>query len=77
VKAGGQPTVVQPPPWTVAGCALTGTTAPPCVTAQWTTAATRVLSNKQPLLLFDSQTLTAPSGQKLLVTQTQARVKGT
>ena len=76
VKAGGQPTVVQPTPWTIAGCSLTGTTAPPCVTAQWTTAATRVFSNKQPLLLFDSLALCAPSGLKLLVQQTQPRVKG-
>jgi hypothetical protein len=76
VKADRQPTVVQPPPWTVAGCSLTGTTAPPCVTAQWITVATRVFSNKQPLLLFDSQSTAMPSGLKLMVQQTQARVKG-
>jgi hypothetical protein len=77
VKAGGQPTVVQPPPWTIAGCALTGTNMPPCVTAQWAVAAARVFSNKQPLLLFDSTGMTTPPALKLLIQQTQARVKGT
>jgi hypothetical protein len=77
VKAGGQPTVLMPTPWTVAGCALTGTNAPPCTTAQWMTGSTRVLSGGQPLLLQDSQSLCAPSGTKLLVMVTQTRAKGT
>jgi hypothetical protein len=34
VKVGGQPVVTQSAPYTVAGCGLTGTPSPPCVTAQ-------------------------------------------
>jgi hypothetical protein len=46
----------------------------PCVTAQWTTAATRVTSNGQPLLLLDSQATCVPTGTPLIVAGTQTRV---
>lgn len=77
VLVGGQPTVTQSGPYVVAGCAF----APPagngpCVTAQWVTAALRVTSNGQPLLLQDSQSVCAPTGTPLTVVVTQARVKG-
>lgn len=75
VKVSGQPVVTQPPPWTVSGCALVGTTAPPCITAQWITASTKVFANGQPLLLFDSRATCSPSGQPLQVMTTQMRVK--
>jgi hypothetical protein len=78
VLVGGQPTVTMSGPYVVAGCAF----APPagngpCVTAQFVTAATRVLSNGQPLLLQDSQSVCAPTGTPLTVVVTQVRVKGT
>jgi hypothetical protein len=37
-------------------------------------AATRVTSNGQPLVLFDSQSVCAPTGTPLLVLSTQTRV---
>ena len=76
VKVGGQPTVQQPNPWTVAGCPfMTGSNPMPCVTAQWVTAATRVRSGGMPLLLQDSQAVCAPNGTGVNIVMTQMRVK--
>lgn len=78
VLVGGQPTVTQSCTYTVAGCAFAPTAGNgPCVTAQWVTAAVRVMSNNQPLLLMDSQSVCAPTGTPLTVVVTQVRVKGT
>ena len=75
VKLSGNAIVTQPTPYTVSGCALTGTGPPPCATAQWTTGATRVKSMGQPVLLQDSQSVCVPTGTPLSVMVTQARVK--
>jgi len=73
----GQPIVMQPAPYAIAGCPfMTGTNPLPCVTAQWTTAATRITSNGMPVLLLDSQAICAPNGTPLLITVTQTRVTG-
>jgi hypothetical protein len=77
VKVAGQQTVVQSNPWSVAGCPFTSGTNPmPCVTAQWTTAAARVKSGGQPLLLQDSQATCTPNGTGVNIVMTQMRVKG-
>lgn len=79
VQVMGMPTVTVAASYMVAGCtlpALSSGTQPPCVSAQWTTASTRVTSDGQPLLLLDSQSLCAPTGTPLLVTATQTRVSG-
>ena len=78
VTVSGQPTVTLAAPYVVAGCALPPPPAAngPCVTAQFVSAATRVTSNGQPLLLLDSQAICAPTGTPLLVTVTQTRVNG-
>ena len=76
VKISGQATMQQPNPWTIAGCTfVSGTTPMPCVTAQWTSAATRVKSGGMPLLLKDSQAVCAPNGTGVNVIVTQVRVK--
>jgi hypothetical protein len=74
----GQPTVTIAGPYAVAGCAFPPPIAGngPCVMAQFTSAATRITSNLQPLLLFDSQAICAPTGTPLLITVTQMRVTG-
>ena len=77
VKVSGQAIVTQSDTYSVAGCALTGTLNPPCVTAQWVSAATRVTAGSVPVLLQDSQSVCTPSGAKLMVVMTQARVRGT
>ena len=76
VTVSGQPTVTMAAPYVVAGCALPPPPSGngPCVTAQWLTAATRVTSNGQPLLLLDSQALCVPTGTPLMIVATQTRV---
>ncbi|MEY2548047.1 MAG: hypothetical protein QOD64_629 [Verrucomicrobiota bacterium] len=71
-----QPTVAITSPYTIAGCTMPPPSAGngPCVTAQFVTAATRVTSNGQPLLLLDSQATCVPTGTPLLVVLTQTRV---
>ena len=76
VRVSNQPVVTQPYPYIVAGCGLTGTSSPPCVTAQWVMAATRVRAGGLPVLLQDSQAVCAPSGTGLMVAVTQTRVRG-
>ncbi|MFZ4859031.1 MAG: hypothetical protein ACOYL3_21860 [Desulfuromonadaceae bacterium] len=77
VKVSGQQTVMQASPWTVSGCPFTtGTNPMPCVTAQWMSAAIRVKSDGQPLLLQDSQAACVPNGTGVTIVMTQMRVKG-
>ena len=44
VLLSGQPAVTLTSPYAVAGCALSGTPSPPCVTGQWIMGAARVLA---------------------------------
>ena len=75
VTVSGQPTVTLASPYVIAGCPFNVSGGPvPCVTAQWVTAATRVTSNGQPLILLDSQAVCAPNGTPLLILVTQTRV---
>ncbi|MET0463433.1 MAG: hypothetical protein ABW007_09765 [Chitinophagaceae bacterium] len=77
VLVSGQPIVLQPAPYTIAGCPFNVSGSPvPCVTAQWITAATRILSNGMPVLLMDSQSICAPNGTPLMIVATQTRVIG-
>lgn len=79
VTVSGQPTVTLSTTYTVAGCTLPPppTANGPCVTAQFVSAATRIMSNGQPLLLLDSQSVCTPTGTPLMITVTQTRVTGT
>jgi hypothetical protein len=74
----GQPIVNMPGPYVVAGCALPPPPVAngPCVTAMWVTAATRITSNGQPVVLLDSQAICAPSATPLSIMVTQTRVTG-
>jgi len=78
VLVSGQPTVTLASPYVVAGCALPPPPAAngPCVSAQFVSSATKVLSNGVPLLLLDSQAICAPSGTPLVITTTQTRALG-
>ena len=78
VMVSGQPIVMQPMPYVVAGCPFTTPAGVPmpCVTGQWITAATRVTSNGMPVLLMDSQSVCAPNGTPMIITVTQTRVSG-
>ena len=78
VLVSGQPVVTMAAPYGVAGCPFNVSGGPsPCVTAQWVTAATRVLANGQPLVLVDSQAVCTPNGTPLIVTSTQTRAVAT
>src|SRR5262249_42324892 len=72
VTVSAQPTLRFTSPSAVAGCipppppAASG----PCVTAQFVSAATRITSNGQPLLLMDSQAICAPTGTPLVIVTT-------
>jgi hypothetical protein len=76
VLVSAQPTVLITAPYVVAGCAMPPPPAGngPCVTAQWITGTTRVLSNGQPLLINAGQSICAPTGTPLLPLVTQTRV---
>ena len=78
VTVSGQPTVTITSPYVVAGCTMPPPSAGngPCVTAQFITAATRITSNGQPLLLMDSQAICTPTGTPLIIAVTQTRVTG-
>lgn len=77
VLVSGQPIVTQPAPYAIAGCPFNVSGAPvPCVTAQWVSGATRVMSNGAPVLLLDSQAICVPNGTPLMTTVTQTRVMG-
>jgi hypothetical protein len=78
VLLGGQPVTTQPAPYAVAGCPFTtGGSPQPCVTAQWVSAATRVLAGGAPVLLQDSQATCVPNGTGVTIAATQVRVRGT
>ncbi len=77
VKVGGQPVVTSSGPWSIAGCSFVPTAGNgPCVTAQFTTFATRVKVGGTPVLLQDGSAVCTPTGTGVLVVMTQVRVKG-
>lgn len=78
VMVNSQPTVLFTTPYAVVGCALPPPPGAngPCVTAQFVTAALRLSSNGQPLLLQDSQSVCVPTGTPLLPVGVQPRVTG-
>ena len=77
VKVGGQKIVTQPAPYTISGCSLPPQSGGPCVTAMWSSAATRVKAGGMAVLLKNSQATCAPTGTGLNIISTQTRVKGT
>jgi hypothetical protein len=82
VTLGGQPAVVQPDTFTVAGCPFTipPGTPHPCMLAKWMVVATRVKINGNFAILKDSTALCqaadqAPQGPPNIIV-TQMKVKG-
>lgn len=76
VALGGVPSMTIATTMVVAGCAFPPPPAAngPCVTGQWLTGSTRVLSSGQPLIVQSSTSLCAPTGTPLVITVPQARV---
>lgn len=77
VKIAGQAIVTQSSSYTISACPFMKGSAPsPCVTAQWTSAATRVKAGGAPVLLKESQATCTPNGTGVNIVMTQTRVKG-
>jgi hypothetical protein len=77
VLVSGQPIVTIASPYVVAGCPFPPASGGPCVSAQFVSAAVRITSMGQPVLLFDSQAICVPTGTPLVVAVAQPRVIGT
>jgi uncharacterized Zn-binding protein involved in type VI secretion len=73
----GQPLVTLAGQYVVAGCALTGTTTPPCVSGQWIAGATRVLAGGVPVATMMGQSVCVPTGTPMLPVVAQTRVLAT
>jgi hypothetical protein len=76
VLVSGQPTVVQPTPYAIAGCSLSSSGSP-CLTGTWTTASLRVTSNGQPLVIATGISTCVSNGTPMLVASAQTRVIAT
>ncbi len=76
VMLSGAPSVLITSPCVIAGCAFPPppTANGPCVTGQWLSGTTRVLSLGQPLVVQSSSSICAPTGTPMLITVTQPRV---
>jgi hypothetical protein len=77
VLLSGQPAVTLASPYAVAGCALTGTPNPPCVTAQWVVGAVRVAAGGAPVVTMAGQSVCVPTGTPLMPVVAQTRVLAT
>lgn len=77
VMVSGQPVVTLASPWLIAGCALTGTPVPPCVTGQVIVGAVRVLAGGVPLATLMSSSTCIPTGTPMLPLVAQTRVLAT
>jgi hypothetical protein len=77
VQAAGAPIVTISSPFSISGCPnMNGNVKFPCVTALFSSGATRVMSMNQPVLLKDGTATATPTGTPLNVVNTQQRVKG-
>lgn len=77
VTLGGQPVVTLATVYAVAGCGLSGSGSPPCVSAQWVVGATRVMAGGQPVATATGTAVCVPTGGPLLPVVQQARVLAT
>ena len=77
VTVSGQPVVTLTSPYAIAGCALAGTSTPPCVTGQFVVGATRLLAGGAPVATLVSQSVCIPTGTPMLPLMAQTRVLAT
>jgi hypothetical protein len=61
-------------PWLIAGCALTGTSAPPCVTGQMLSGAVRVLAGAVPVATMAGASVCVAPGTPMIPVTAQPRV---
>ena len=77
VTVSAQPVVTMASPYAIAGGALSGTSAPPCVTGQFVMGAARVLAGGVPVTTMVSQSVCTPTGTPMLPLVAQMRVLAT
>lgn len=77
VLVSGQPVITLSSPYAVVGCALTGTSVPPCVTGQFISGAVRVLAGGAPLATLMGSSVCTPTGTPMLPVVAQPRVLAT
>lgn len=77
VMVSAQPVVTLTSPYAIAGCGLTGTPTPPCVTGQFVMGAVRVLAGGAPVATLMSQSVCVPTGTPMLPVMAQTRVLAT
>jgi hypothetical protein len=77
VLLSGQPSVTLISQYVIAGCALSTTSTPPCVSGQWIAGAVRVLAGGAPLATMMGQSLCTPTGTPMLPVVAQVRVLAT
>jgi|tagenome__1003787_1003787.scaffolds.fasta_scaffold18871141_2 hypothetical protein len=77
VMLSGQPAVTLTSPYAIAGCALTGTPNPPCVTGQWIVGAVRVIAGGAPVATMAGQSVCVPTGTPMIPVVAQMRVLAT
>lgn len=77
VLLSGQPAVTIASPYAVAGCSLSTTSTPPCVTGQWLAGAVRVLAGGVPVATMLGSSTCIPTGAPMMPVAAQARVLAT
>ena len=77
VMVTAQPVVTLTSPYAIAGCALTGTPTPPCVTGQFVMGAARVLAGGAPVATLIGASVCVPTGTPMLPVMAQTRVLAT
>lgn len=77
ITINGQPAVTITAPWSIAGCPFPPNSGGPDVTAMWTSGATRVTSDGQPLLISTGTATCTPTGVPLTVASVQPKVTAT
>lgn len=77
VLVSAQPVVTLASPYAIAGCALTGTPVPPCLTGQFVMGAARHRPARAPVATLASQSVCVPTGTPMLPLAAQTRVLAT
>lgn len=77
VLVSGQPVASLTTQYVVAGCGLTGTGTPPCLTGQWVLGALRVFALGAPVATLAGTSVTTPTGTPMVPVMSQPRVSAT
>lgn len=77
VTVSAQPIVTLTSPYAIAGCALSTTSTPPCVTGQFVVGAVRVLAGGAPVVTMTGVSTCVPTGTPMTPVVAQTRVLAT